>query len=429
MPQVQCVRCGAVFYTTPSGGDPCPSCGLIPANSAGASGTWAPPTTPPRDEPSYPSGFGTAAPPSWGAPPREPRQQPWPGYPPAQAWPGNASRPLPTDIRSRPLPGDSAPSYGPYSGTPAPYPGGSSPSYGPYYGPPYGPPPPYPGAYGPPSQGSGWYGPPSMPAPSSQYQVGGQLDPWGAPLGLHDPAGMAPPMVYQYIPDGTPPAPEQESHLGRLAAVIGVAMVIVIALGMVGVVYFGGPLNRTVKNLPTPTATIGPSPTPTAPPLPSGYTLYIDKNGLFSMGIPSEWNNVSDQVASGANVPSGSGFVEYVDEAQGGVLAIAYSPGSTSELDAVESHFFSSTASSMGSGATVSNLSPPSTLTLAGESWTQRSGDITLTSYNETLHLVIIATSHNGHVFLIAYGALQESFTNLNANYFQPALATFTFRE
>lgn len=241
---------------------------------------------------------------------------------------------------------------------------------------------------------------------------------------------MSQPFVYQYFPDAAPlPRPsESASGLGRLAAVIGVAMVIVIALGLVGVVYLGGPLNRTVANGPTPTATIGPTPTPTAPPLPSGYTLYIDKNGLYSMGIPSEWNNVTDQIAGSSNVSSDSGFVEYLDAAQGGLLAISYTPGSTSELDALESRFFSSAASAMSGGATVSNLSSPSAVTLAGESWTQRSGDITLTSYGQTLHLVVIATSHRGHVFLIAYGGLQASFSTMNVNYFQPALATFTFR-
>jgi hypothetical protein len=255
------------------------------------------------------------------------------------------------------------------------------------------------------------------------------VDQSGAPIGPYDSAGMGPPFVYQYIPDGPPPQqPEPSSGSGRLLAVIGVAIVIVIALGLVGIVYFGGPLNRTVANAPTPTTTIGPTPTPTAPPLPSGYTLYIDKNGLYSMAIPSEWTDVTDQVLGSVNLPPGSGLVEYLDAGQGGILEIVYAPGGTSDLDAQETRFFSSVSSSVGTAATVTNLSSAQTLTLSGESWTQRTGDLNLTNYNETIHLVVLATSHHGHVFLIAYGALQQSFSSMDANYFQPALATFTFR-
>lgn len=440
--QVQCARCGVVYFTSPNGGDPCPSCGYAPPPNS--SGTFAPPSALASDEQSSSSGysFGGGASPSQAEPSGDPRLNDWRA--PAQTWPGSQSRPLPMDSRSRPLTGGSSPSYGSYYGPPAPYPGGYAPppqGQG-WYGPPsqgfgqygqygqYGPPSQGYGPYAPPSQGQGWYAPPVMSAPPSQYRVGGQVDQWGAPLGPHDAAGMSQPFVYQYFPDGQalPSPAEPSSGLGRLAAVIGVAMVIVIALGMVGIVYFGGPLNKTATIGPTPTPTFGPTPTPTAPPLPSGYTLYIDKNGLYSMGIPSEWTNVTDQASGAASLPSGSGFVAYLDAAQGGLLEIAYTPGSTSDLDALETRFFDSAGSTISGGATVSHVSGPSTVALAGESWTQRSGDITETGYQQTLHVVIIATSHHGHVFMVIYGALQSSFSTMDTNYFQPALATFTFR-
>lgn len=254
------------------------------------------------------------------------------------------------------------------------------------------------------------------------------MDQWGMRIDPHDVVGMPPPPEYQFVTDDAPREPEPSEGSFRLAAVIGVALVVVIALGLVGIVYFGGPLNKTVTLAPTPSPTIGPTPTPSPPPLPSGFTLYMDRNGLFTMGIPSEWTDVTNLVQGSGTLPTGSGFVAYQDSGLGGILEIVYTPGSSGDLDAQETHFFSNVSAWIGANATVSNLSDPQTVSLANESWAQRAADVDLTDYGQTVHLIMLATSHHGHVYLIVYGGFQTTFSSLDTNFFQAALSTFTFR-
>ncbi|MGH2485306.1 MAG: hypothetical protein ACRDHE_04765 [Ktedonobacterales bacterium] len=228
----------------------------------------------------YATPDGAVACPSCGLPfAYGPPQASWPGAPP--------SRPLPPETRSRPLAG------------------------------------------GYPSPNSGGYGAPDAIPP--EYQPGGQAHFWGAPVGPYDTADMGPQYQYHHTDD---PEPERgSSDRGcRLAAVIGVALVVVIALGLVGVVYFGGPLNKTVAIGPTPT--LGPSPTATLAPVPSGFTRYNDPTHIYSLGIPSEWTDVTDQITGASGLPSGAHVVLFADEAQAAVLEIVDAPGNASEIDA-----------------------------------------------------------------------------------------------
>lgn len=262
------------------------------------------------------------------------------------------------------------------------------------------------------------YGPPNAAPP--EYQPGGQTHAWGAPVGPYDTADMGPQYQYQHVYD---PEPEREpSDRGcRLASVIGVALVVVIALGLVGIVYFGGPLNKTATIQPTPSPTFGPTPTATLPTVPSGFTRYTDPNNLYSMGVPSEWTDVTNQMTGTSGLPSGAHFVVFVDEAQAAVLEIIDTPGDASAIDGVEQDALST------GNVTLTNQSGPQTITLAGTSWTQRSVDQTSNDNGLTIHLVVIGATHARHVIFIAYGALTSAFENLDQSLFQKALGTFAF--
>ena len=340
MPQLQCARCGAAYFTAPNGVGTCPFCGL-PFGVEGPSpqSTWLPPLD---DQPSYPSGYGAPSAPSW----RDPSV-------------------------------------------------------------------------------ADWQTPASL---SPNYRPGGQVDERGAPIGPYGAAGIGSQFVYHHTPDSVAPAPppdsEPRSGAGRLAATIGVALVVVIVLGLVGIVYAGGPINKQVKNGPTPTPTFGPPPTPTSPPLPSGFTQYTDPGGLFSVGVPSEWTDITGQVSGTDSLPRGTNFVVFVDEAQAGVLEIIDEPGDASAITGVETQALTTAARQ----ATLTNQSGPQTITLAGASWTQRTTDATPYSVNQTIHLVIIGTARDHHAVFILYGSEVSAYNRLDATYFQPMLATFTFR-
>ncbi|MGH2485305.1 MAG: hypothetical protein ACRDHE_04760 [Ktedonobacterales bacterium] len=80
-----------------------------------------------------------------------------------------------------------------------------------------------------------------------------------------------------------------------------------------------------------------------------------------------------------------------------------------------------------GSGDALSNQSGPQTITLAGASWTQRSTDATSASFSQSLHYVIIGTTHESHLVIIEYGSLTSAFPNLDETMFQRALGAFAF--
>lgn len=301
---------------------------------------------------------------------------------PSSSWPGApASRPPPPDTRSRPLAG----------GYPGDHPSG--------------------------------YGPPDNIPP--EYRPGGQTHAWGAPVGPYDTADMGPQYQYQHPYD---PEPDREtSDRGcRLASVVGVALVVVIALGLVGIVYFGGPLNKTVTIPPTATPTFGPTPTATLAPIPSGFTRYTDPNHQFTLGVPSEWTDVSGLATATDALPSGTHFVIFLDEAQDALLEVIDTPEDASAIDGVET---AALRSNSNYAITVSNQSGPDTVTVAGASWTQRAADQTAPDIGLTLHLVVIGTTRNHHDIFIVYGALKSAFDNLDETMFQKSLDTFAFTQ
>jgi hypothetical protein len=234
---------------------------------------------------------------------------------------------------------------------------------------------------------------------------------------------MGPQYQYQHTYD-LEPEREPSDRGCRLASVIGVVLVVVIALGLVGIVYFGGPLNKSVTLGPTPT--LGPSPTATLPPVPSGFTRYSDSSHLFSLGVPSEWTDVSNQVTGTDTLPSGTHFIIFLDEAQDALLEVIDAPGDASAIDGVETRGLGANSNY---AVTLSNQSGPDTITLAGASWTQRAADQTASAAGLTIHLVIIGTTRDHHDIFIEYGALSSAFPTLNETMFQQALGSFAFTQ
>jgi hypothetical protein len=162
----------------------------------------------------------------------------------------------------------------------------------------------------------------------------------------------------------------------------------------------------------TPVATATPEATAT-PVIPANYTLYTDSSAGYSVAYPNSWTkhvSKSDVVFDDNNEPADM-LVGWVD-----------ANISQSEIKSTETQFFKSVA---GSGGTYHNVHGPITVTLAGESWTQESADITVSG--QTVHAIVLMANHGSNSYLISYLATKSSFASLNARYFQPMVQTFSF--
>ncbi|HEU0027933.1 MAG TPA: PsbP-related protein [Ktedonobacterales bacterium] len=277
----------------------------------------------------------------------------------------------------------------------------------------YPPAPPY--APAPPSQPFQPYQ--AMPAPPSQpYQ------PYQAMPAYPTQPG------YTAYPQGAAPyaAPAAPPKRRRWPVVVGVIAAVLLVLCVGGGAFAYARLNSFVGTVsvsvsqtataqaaaltPQATATLEAAPTPIVP---ANYTLYTDSSDGFSVAYPNSWAkhiNKSDVVFIDNNEPA--------DMVIGAVDANV----SQSEIKAVETQFFKSAA---GSGGTYHNVHGPVTVTLAGESWTQESADISASG--QTVHAVVLMANHGSRSYVIGYLATKSSFASLDTRYFQPILQTFSF--
>ena len=251
-----------------------------------------------------------------------------------------------------------------------------------YGGSPYSQPPTPPGPYGPPSG-----------------------NPYGAPSQPGYPGGYSPPM--------SAPGPMLPPTGTRRNPIIPIVIVVVL-LAVVGGAFVFLKNHNSGGNIP------------------SGFTTYTDTGGLFTMGYPSGW---SKQDAGGSGV-SGLSAVLFTNPGATDIFEVAELPSvgiTTGDLSILLSSFFSGFASSLpGGGGSVGNTSSPSNVTIAGQTWSQESGDINYsdTSGNAaTAHSEVAAISHNGHIFILADATQSASaFNSAKSQYFSPMINSFAFK-
>ena len=277
---------------------------------------------------------------------------------------------------------------------------------------------PYPGAgMEQPGQGSG----PSYGQPTSPFQAPPQ---YGGPGGGYGAPQMQPGGYPGNYPSGypTPPAP------ARRNALLPVALVVLLLLVAGGAYLFIRNQSTGNKSAARATATTGPTATATTPALPSGYTLYNDPNGHYSIGYPSDWTQQNSNT-------SGVNATLFLNSGQTDVFEVADLPSSgatTSQLSTVLDQFFTGFASSLPGGGTVANTSSPQDVTIAGQTWTQESGDINYTDTAgnpATSHSEVSAISRNGRIYIIADATQDGSaFDTEKSQYFAPMINTFNFK-
>lgn len=273
---------------------------------------------------------------------------------------------------------------------------------------PYMPAPPY--APAPPSQPFQPYQ--AMPAPPSQ-----PFQPYQAM-----PAYPTQPGYTAYPQGAAPAAPPKRRRwpivVGVIAAVLLVLCVGGGALAYANLRSFVGTVSVGVSQTETAQAALTPQATPTleatpTPVIPANYTLYTDSSAGYSVAYPDSWTkhvSKSDVVFDDNNEPADM-LVGWID-----------ANFSQSEIKSTETQFFKSVA---GSGGTYHNVHGPTTVTLAGESWTKESADISVSG--QSVHAIVMMANHGSNSYIISYLATKSSFASLDARYFQPMTQTFSF--
>jgi hypothetical protein len=195
-------------------------------------------------------------------------------------------------------------------------------------------------------------------------------------------------------------------------------------LGVIGALAAnGGSKKTTGARGATATATAHATPT-----LPASYTLYTDTSGLYAVAYPSDWSTTpvdgtEFSIALFADTRLGATVeVERVSHADGNLSATA---ARTFLGDA-----FTGFSQALANGASVSNQSSVSRVTLAGSAWFEESADATYTVAGSPMssRIVVDITNHGGSTLMVARIAAQTSdYDALNTQYFTPMLATFRF--
>ncbi len=252
---------------------------------------------------------------------------------------------------------------------------------------------------------------PYAPAAPSQ-----PLQPYQVAPGYPTQAGYA-----QYpqggAPYAQPPAPAKRRRWPMVVGIIAGVVLLLCAVGgvfaYIGLHKFAGVVSTGISQTETASAaTATPEATATAA-IPADYTLFTDSTNGYSIAYPNSWQKQAS-----------SSDVVFLDTSVPADMVIGAVPDNLpqSDIASTESEFFKS----VSDGGKISNLKGPTTITLAGESWTQETADITTSG--QVIHSVVLATNHGAHAYIVGYLSAKSTFTSLDTQYFQPMLNSFSFQ-
>ena len=212
------------------------------------------------------------------------------------------------------------------------------------------------------------------------------------------------------------------SGLSMLAlAVLLLAIVAVTALAVNGAL----PFTQRAAG-PTATAALA---SPSVTPASIAYT----RPGLYRIVYPTGW------LTKEQNTPPDSYWVLLYDPRTGASINIALQRTPV-YLDAatIDTNYLDGLAAPTGTKAT--NISKPTAITLAGQTWTEESADVEILNANgkqyadQYAYAVAITANHGGYVYTIvrlvpvsSQAGARSAFAAADQASFQPALATFTF--
>lgn len=260
---------------------------------------------------------------------------------------------------------------------------------------------------------------PAAPAPSMPPQVTAPYPSmYGAqptyPMGYPGPQGHAGYGAGGVDPQTQSAPPKRRSSLPLIFTGIGALALVVLVLGG-WYAYHVTRIPAAVTSAKATATAPTPAPTPTAT-LPPGFSLYADPAGDYRVDQPTSWTR---SVSNGDAV--------WVSGEQGGDIVIGHVSGTATndEIVSTESSTFKEISLSAGGNGSYDHLEGPTSIPLAGETWTQEAADMTI--HGVVLHTVVIIANHNGSAYIIAYAGLKNDFSSLDSHTFYPMLLSFTF--
>src|SRR5579875_61478 len=200
-----------------------------------------------------------------------------------------------------------------------------------------------------------------------------------------------------------------------LIALIVIVVLLAAALAAVFATSSGGSGSSTAHAIATPVPTATATLITTLPLTP--FTV----SGAYSVMYPAAW------FASQENV-HGIHSAIFSSRQSVGIppeMNIIYVP--TSESPANMAQRDDDVLASLGQPNPVKNKTGPTTVTVAGQSWTQEAADVTPGGQAQTAHAVVLSVTPGGNVYTIAYYASPSAFANLNTVAFQSMLKSFAF--
>lgn len=221
----------------------------------------------------------------------------------------------------------------------------------------------------------------------------------------------------------TPPGAGM-ARLGRMIGVVGlVAVLLAVVAGAALAINGGLPFGQRAA---TPTATPAATARPTATPTTQLYTLA----GRYQMRYPNGWLNTQ------RNTPAANDYSITVVNPSGGASVSVTVQQLNQLVDpaTTDTNYLNGLAAPTGTKAR--NISTPQAITLAGQTWTQESADVTIltSAGDQYAHAVATSINHGGNLYTIVRlvpvtmpGDAASAFAAADQADFQPILASFTF--
>jgi hypothetical protein len=213
-------------------------------------------------------------------------------------------------------------------------------------------------------------------------------------------------------PDKPAETARRRTPSGLIAAILLIVLLLIVGAG---VLLANGRLPFFSAS-PTATALATATPEPTATP-PSNLVIFTDSGNVFRVGYPRGWlqtiqNNQSPRLVVFSNPTAGANF-------NVGTYA------STSES---AQQVADSTLAVLAQKTGVANRSGPTTVFIAGQTWTQEAGDVTVEQNGKLtpMHAVALATIHGGNTVYVLELAPVDTFPTIDP-IFQQILQSFEF--
>jgi hypothetical protein len=249
---------------------------------------------------------------------------------------------------------------------------------------------------------------PAQAMPSTESQTHPAL-PVDAPAAL--PGSPASASVPPSKPSVTVP---RRAPSGLISILLLIALLLVV--GGAGVLLANGKLPY-FNGSPTATSAATATSAPTVTP-PSNLSVYTDSSNVFSVGYPTDWLRTIQ------NVSAAQRLVIFSNPTTGANFNV----GTFATSDVPAQEVADSTLATLAQKTGIANRSGPTTDFIAGQTWSQESGDVTVQQNGKltAMHAIALATIRGGNTIYVLELAPVNTFST-SEPIFQQMLNSFDF--